>query len=277
MTNNKRIYLIFFFMLSCFLSCQAQPNTDAILNEGELNFLYQVKVIDEFMERFNNEQTLLTKHQSLGANLTDSIKRTYLIASLFDRQNKSIDLTMVRNFIGKITSKVQLNYYSKNWYAVVSCAVVYKGKPQNAQIVMQVEETSPKQSKWVIVGVKANFLESKNVAKDTTRIINPMAHNTSFNILDRVLGDSSFLNNSLANSFEYNQLSIFLYELQEGNLKFKQTNKTTYHFLDVGGYNFMVDYQNRNDKNSGWLIGSLQLAKNNKLYLRNLGVSNLAK
>jgi len=229
------------------------------------------------MERFNNEPTLLTKYQALGANLPDSIKRTYLIASLFDRKNKGIDLNMVRHFIGKITSKTQLHYYSKNWYAVVDCSILYKGKPQNAQIVMQVEETSPKKSKWVIVGARANFLESKNTVKDSTRIINPMAHNTSFNILDRVFGDSSFLNNSLSNSFEYSQLSVFLYELAQGNIKFKQTNKTTYHFLDIGGYNFTVDYQSRNNKNSGWLISSLQLAKNNRWYLKNIGVAEVAK
>ena len=53
------------------------------------------------------------------------------------------------------------------------------------------------------------------------------------------------------------QLSVFLYEVKKGNLKFKSVQNVKFHFFQIDGWYFELAQFNRSGYNTGWLISNL--------------------
>ena len=62
--------------------------------------------------------------------------------------------------------------------------------------------------------------------------------------------------------FVPDHLSVFLYEVKKGNLKFKTVQEVRFHFFQVAGWYFELSQFNRPGYNTGWLISNLVKVKN---------------
>ncbi|GAA4439780.1 hypothetical protein GCM10023188_36360 [Pontibacter saemangeumensis] len=258
-----RIVGIILFLLIVHF-CKAQ---NFHLNESE-RFAYQVKQLDELIERFNGEDHTLIKEYIGKINPNAVVDRTVLIKTLFDAQKPDWNLPEVKTFIDYVNDANQpvfLNFDDDAWYAEAKCAVVYKGKRENVQLVLKVQKEQNNGLKWVLVSAKSNFLSNSATKNDflipspqnNKSSINPISHATEFMNLDLALYDTKNISNYIARDCTSADLLVFFQELNNKNLVFEQVNSVIYHFLQINGWGFTVQKFKRPIKNSGWLVSKL--------------------
>lgn len=245
--------------------------TDFLSND---NFAFKVKQIDEFIERFNNAQSTLIKDYVREHYSVDSLSRAALIISLFNQEDTTWDEAKVRAFVDDVTQETSrretsrretspenssslLDFYDGGWYAELDCLGQYRGKTEHFTLVLSLEVLPQgRGSKWVINGVEADFL-GLGYDTDRSRTLNPASHDTDFMNLIVALQDTVNFRNYLSARAQPSQLLLFLDELCEGHLVFKNVQEITYHFLQIDNWIFKVRDFNRNNANSGWLISEL--------------------
>lgn len=252
------------------------------ISEQEEKFAFQVKIVDEFIERFND----------VAGNLADTYVQENRIGAPLDRKanikslfNQSIawDTTVISFFLNSIVNNkkpILIDFYDQNWFAKVNCRFLYKGRVQNVDIVLdnQVLEEKAKASKWVIIGVSGLFLGEihdceENIvpaSRDRLKSLNPMSHGTDFMGLRKAFADKENLRNYFCQKCNSETVNAMANELYKGNLVFEQVNGISYHFLQVPGWVFTVNEYLRNSINSGWLIDKLIRAddKEKKAYMQ---------
>lgn len=271
-------WLNIFLFLFIFKDGIAQP----VSQFSDENFIYSVKQIDEFIDRFDKKkktfllQYLKQKYPDAGAGL---ISRPVFIRQLFNHETASWDTAIVAQFTAKVTDSIRpyyLSFYDNDWFAYVKCRVYYKKAPKNLELVLKVQRAPNGGSKWVIVSAKADFLNY--IPKyDSTRLrlpiyistdmhdsvsqseffLDPMAHSTLFMSLDEPFENPAQFKNYLYSGPVSPQISMLMQELKKKNLVFRHVSKVSYHFLQIPGWLFVVEYFNRPSKNSGWLISNL--------------------
>ena len=224
----------------------------------DILYAYEVKQIDEFLERFNNEETAIKKYiRQTEPNAI--ISRLDMIKSLINRNDSTWNLTLINEFIGHINDQknpVFLNFVDPEWYAQVDCSVRYLHKDHKVSLILKIEKGLDESLKWVITMASGEFLR---LPKDsnTLAFLNPVSQGTDFLGLDKALHDKKYIKNYLPAGYKENQLSIFLNHWKDGTIQLNQVNKITYHFLQIDGYIFKVENFNRKSRNHGWLISSL--------------------
>ncbi|MCU0352522.1 MAG: hypothetical protein MUD08_02095 [Cytophagales bacterium] len=231
-------------------------------DETTANFAHQVKQIDEFIERFNNQDNTLIKNYLKKQDPNIRITRQGLIRGLFNASDTSWRKDEILRFIGQVTDTIQpvfLNFFDQNWYAEVNCAVTHRGKPKNMTVILRIQREKNGMSKWVAVSAIADFMRLP-VRRDTTTGLNPLSHATDFMNIDLLATDKKNIRNYLPNQRWDDILSVFLYETQSNQLSIRQVNKITYHFMQVEGWVFTVNRFSRQTRNSGWLVSRLMPA-----------------
>ncbi|HPI11573.1 MAG TPA: hypothetical protein PLK63_11070 [Catalimonadaceae bacterium] len=257
------------FLLAVVLCFQgntfAQVVSAPISKQQESDFAFEVKTIDEFIERFNNDQYTLIR-QYLETNFPKKpISRFDLVRTLFNYQEPLWDKELAAQFVKTVCDTTQekfLDFYSDTWYAQAECLVKYKGVPKKVTITLQVfvsDRTGA--AKWVIVGARAPFLDfSKRL--DSKKFLNPISHATDFIGLKRAMEDKMFVRNYLTEKFKESHLNKYLAAVSTGDIVFQQINSITYHFLSLDNWLFTVKEYIRPGRNSGWLIQSLSKRTN---------------
>ncbi|GEO04164.1 hypothetical protein AAE02nite_18280 [Adhaeribacter aerolatus] len=244
--------------------CKAQNYQ---LNEDE-RFVYQVKQLDELIERFNGEDKTLVKEYINKSNPEAKVDRTTLIKTLFNSQKKNWNLVDVKAFITYVNDKshpVYLNFEDDAWFAEAKCSVLYKGKSEKIHLILKVQKEKNDALKWVFVSAKSGFMPKSltfsefllPAPENTTSNINPISHTTDFMSLDIALNDKNNLINYIARDCRSGDLLHFLQEMDSKNVIFEQVDSITYHFLQIDGWGFTVQKFRRPMKNSGWLVNSL--------------------
>src|SRR5450631_1567983 len=194
-------FLIFISFSICHhrLFSQVFSNND---DAKEKHFVYEVKEIDEFFERFNDERGSFIRGVYKAHHVKFNIPRQRLIRSLFNYENMLKDSVMINNFVSDVTRKkkpIYLDYYGDDWYAELTCKFNYNSSSIVIPIIMKMEMTQNKGSKWMIVAVGASALKSKIVvsemaqSKIKTKIISPTSHGTNFVSLKRAFEDKENL------------------------------------------------------------------------------------
>jgi len=250
----KTSFLLFFTLFYATLYAQTEDVS------GEENFAYQVKQVDEFIERFNNSDFSFIKQYLKNKYNIEDVSRSELIKSLFNHADTTWIKEDVVQFLADVTDNKYppyLDFYDDNWYAELNCMGTYKGKKEGFTLILQVETVEATGgAKWVVVGVSADFLNLPQ-SKDYRKALNPASYGTDFMGLIDALADTANYQNYISSSAQPSQLLLFFNELYEKNLTFKQVNDITYHFLQIDNWIFQVRDFKRDTKNSGWLISSL--------------------
>lgn len=223
------------------------------------NFAFQVKQVDEFIERFNGQKNTVLLEYMRKYYPEDKMERYELLTTLFNHQDSTWDLNLVKAFLREVNDPEQpvyLDYYDQDWYAQVDCEVTYKGKKQAMSLFLAVESSPDLASEWVIKGVKADFLCLPEL-ENSKNMLNPVSHATDFMNLHKLFEQPEFARGYMHKNFQGNLLTLFYHELSEERLKLREIRKISYHFLQIRNWIFTVSQFRRPGRNSGWLIHSL--------------------
>jgi hypothetical protein len=277
----KTIGLVLFSFLLYNADAQVFTN-DA--GTREKHFIYEVKQIDEFFERFNNDTGSFIRKAYKAYHIRYSIDRPKLIKSLFNYETKSWDQAVIDDFVKDVTTPAQyagkLNFLEEGWFAEARCKFQYNGSVIDIPIILRISTDSEKRSRWMVAAVKPNALKAVATAPPTAKengnklkFINPASHANNFIALGKAFDDKENLADYFEASFfnRHNALAFYNAVLN-GQAKFLYVKDITYHFLQVDKWIFTVEHFQRGTLNAGWLINGLKKASeaDKKAYLENL-------
>ena len=148
----------------CFHSVRV--TAQAIVNdagEREKHFIYEVKQIDEFFERFNDDNNSFVRKVYAKYHIRYNLSRASLIKSLFNYETKSWNAEEIDRFVSTATNEhhpKKLDFYSSDWYAEAKCKFKQNENIIDITLILKIDTQSMKRSKWVIAGVKSNTLKT---------------------------------------------------------------------------------------------------------------------
>jgi hypothetical protein len=266
---SPRILKIGFFM-AIYLSSYGAQSQVFENDEGdkEKHFIYEVKQIDEFFERFNNDSSSFIRGVYKSYHVKYNIPRSRLIKSLFNYETKSWDTMAINSFVTYVTdnkSPYFLNFYGDNWYAELECKFQYQGSAVTIPLVLKIVTGKNRGAKWVIVAVGPNPVKSTITvtkmpeSKNLATCISPSSHAASFLTLKKAFADKDNLPNCFESTFFDKPNALEFYNaILNDQIDFLYVKVIKYHFLQTGKWIFRVEYFPREALNSGWLISYMK-------------------
>jgi len=256
-----RIILLFFIAAFTVHASVGQSELSNEMKETEEQLRASTKQINQFFRRFNGEEDEDGKRyfETDKKYRNPSLRKKYMPV-LFDTQTSQIDPNLVKNFVRQITKKESpsfLNFHEDNWFAEVNTTFKFKGKKISGLLYMRLQKQG-QGYEWIIDDVAFDQFK-KLFDKDTSetkKFMHPMSHELGFMTLRKALLENhaeQFTGRNYTPDF----LTIFLYEMNLGNLKFATVKRVAFHFFSIDGYYFSISNFNRPGYNSGWLISSL--------------------
>jgi hypothetical protein len=258
---SKWLLLSAFTVLALFISFHSQAQLVSDMDD-ESKLYAQSKQVNQFFRRFNGEEDEKGNRYYEGDKHYRSIKlRKKYFSILFDEENKGLTHAIKKEFSENVLSKANesiLDFHGGNWFAEVQTIFQYNGKDQNITLYMEIEKDHLGY-KWVIRQAHAFLLDSYYV-RDTTKIgrfLHPMSHELDFMNLRKAFANSDSISQFTIKNFKPDHLSVVLYEMKRGNIKFKSVEAVKFHFFQINGWYFELSDFNRQGYNTGWLISNL--------------------
>ena len=193
----------------------------------------------------------------------NNVGMTTLSDILFNKEDKRF-ISNDKSFVEKkdefvkqvISNDIYIDKYSVKIIAEAKSFVTYQNKKQEISVFLnqQIENNGVK---WVILNVKADFLDVLQEDTVLLRFIPPTSNETNFISLGRVFNDKGFQHYYMHNNYRYDQLSTFLFAINTGLINYNYVNEIIYHIYDMDGWHIQLKEFNRNSENSGWLIDDL--------------------
>ena len=168
----------------------------------EKHFVYEVKQIDEFFERFNDDPNSFIRREYDSYHKKFNLSREQLVRSLFNYETHSWDSVQLDEFVGtvlNVNKPLLLDFYEKGWFAEATCKFEYNATVIEIPIILRIEADASKRSKWMIAAVKHNSIRQEvqvTIVADTmkkTKFINPASHASGFIELARAFEDRAHL------------------------------------------------------------------------------------
>lgn len=237
----------------------AQSFPDMILNK---DFAAQVKSIDEFIQRFNGEES----HPEVKA---DNRMLNLIALSDYKMDHEELSDSLFKNkileFVQTVeTSNTKIKLTDSNIYAEVEIIVTLSGKTASLFLLLQSQTYNTDRVRWAIVGVRG--LEEVGVI-DTKHFygISPVEHETHFmSIGDIFAHNAPEIMGYRGKDTKIDELSVFMTMAMLGIVRISSVKNLTMHCLDVPNYVFTINEEGRNGQNSGWLISSITRINENK-------------
>lgn len=229
--------------------------------EDESRLYAETKQVNQFFRRFNGEEDEKgDRYFPRDRQYRDEALRKKYIARLFDASNTNITdelkIAFAKDVLDKSNPKF-LDFHGDDWLAQVRATFIFNGINTPVILFLKLEQDHLGY-KWVISSVFVErFLDY--FERDTTKVgrfLHPLSHELEFMNLKRAFeGDS--ISQFTVRKFTPDHLSLFLYEIQKGNMKFRQVNEVKFHFMQIDGWYFELSQFNRAGYNRGWLISGL--------------------
>ncbi len=240
---------------------QAQVvSTLPVSQQDESFFLYEVKFIDEFIERFNDDKESYIRQQCRTLYGTDSfMSRQKLMRALFDKTSWCAD---AGKFIQETEASGRiLSFADPDWYAIATCVFTMAGKRTELPLVLHIK-TENGASRWMIAGMGAFSHPEGKTAVKTGRgdtFIPTSSHGTNFVVLTQLLAPGLHPEDL----FEPQLLAMprarqLIAALEQGKAKFQFVKRIRYQFYQLPGWVVTVEQFKRKNTNSGWLVSGLQ-------------------
>jgi len=256
--------IILFFLIAILLVYESvgQVRLTDEMKETEEQLRASTKQINQFFRRFNGEEDENGKrYYATDKNFrTASLRRKY-VPMLFDTQTSQIDPEVAEGFVKFITDKKSphfLDFHKDDWFAEVATTFTYKGKEIHGLLYMKLQQQG-QGYEWIIEDVAFDQFK-KWFDKDTTetkKFMHPMSHELDFMTLRKAFQKNNHIEQFTASDYSPDFLTIFLYEMNQGNMKFVSVKDVRFHFFSIDGYYFSLYNFNRPGYNSGWLISGL--------------------
>lgn len=232
--------------------------------EADERALYTMtKQMSQFMSRFNYEEDQYGKkiHPD-SSDYRNKDKRKTALPLLFDMENQRTNGSLRDFFIEDLT-KDDSNYFEflgGEWYSEVSATFKWKGKTVDISMIFAIEKENLG-SKWVLTNVffsEFNKLFPKgDIAEQQKHFLHPMSHELDFMNIYKIFKTPECIEYYASESYSTDYLSIFFYEIKQGNLVFEKINGEKFHVFQIDNWYFEVSWFNRSGYNTGWLISNL--------------------
>lgn len=254
-----RKYFVVLFLILIVSPLVAQV-MDGMQDESKL--YAESKQVNQFFRRFNGEEDEKGERYYPGDKNyhSEKLRKRYL-SMLFDESNTGIDPALKVDFAKHVLDKNEstiLNFNGTNWFSEVHANFTMNGKEQPVVLYMQLEKDHLGH-KWVITHAHADMFDPY-FQHDTTKVgkfLHPMSHELDFMNLRKAFSNKDSVAQYTTKKFNPDHLSVFLYEIKKGNLKFKSVEQVKFHFFQLDGWYFELAQFNRRGYNTGWLISNL--------------------
>jgi hypothetical protein len=265
-----KIKFFFIFFLSLYPKCGF---TQIFETEFQTNFAWEVKQIDEFIERFNDADFTLIKEYNKNS---EPVTRENLIKSLFDASRSDWNFDDILQFVSQVTNEEDpeyLDFNNENWNAKVHCKIKWKDKLEKIVLKLNIRNLPNGGCKWVLSDIEANFLKDKKFSEikqpifsttnDYENFLNPISHTNDFMEIDKISENAHDIANYVDKSDKYSDnMCSFINECQQKNIKILNVTSIVYTFFQIKGWEIEIKQFNRQSRNSGWLISKLSKIPN---------------
>jgi hypothetical protein len=246
----------------CFLFCfgaQAQVVNDM---DDESRLYAESKQVNQFFRRFNGEEDEKGNrfYPRDKQYRSEKLRKKYL-GILFDESNSGISAALKNEFVKFVLEKPGssvLNFHGSNWFSEVNATFAMNGRDHTVTLFMELEKDHQGR-KWAINRVHADVFKPYFV-RDTTKVgrfLHPLSHELDFMNLRKAFSNSDSISQFTVKRYVPDHLSVFLYEVRKGNMKFKTVNQVKFHFFQIDGWYFELSQFTRPGYNTGWLISNL--------------------
>lgn len=222
----------------------------AYVGDAEFDhFDYNIKVMDEFMLRFNLQNAMITPEQ-------DSMWRFDNRVLLFDREAYYSNQGLADSLIHAIEEQnVRINFSDSTWYAIAICQVLFKEKKDSINLILKTEQVQSDIYKWSIVDASGKIVELIPKTKSDRLRILPTDNDVDFmslNPITTVNAPNIVLYSK--NNYSVDRLSVFNTLVYNGLLQVQHVKELIYCFENVKGFRFYVKQFTRDHRNAGYLI-----------------------
>lgn len=252
-------YLILFALLLGFIPVEAQIGDDM---DDETKLYAQTKQVNQFFRRFNGEENEKGDRYNPGDRQYRNTKlRKKYLGILFDDANRGFSNDLKVEFAKDVLDKGTpgiLDFHGAGWMAEVQTVFTVAGKDQPVTLFMQLEPDHLGY-KWVIAKVYSDIF-APYFKRDTTKVgqfLHPMSHELQFMNLRKAFMNVDSVAQFASKQFVPEYITLFLYEVKKGTMKFKYVTDVKFHFFQINGWYFEVSDFNRPGYNTGWLISNL--------------------
>ena len=233
--------------------------------EDESKLYADTKQVNQFFRRFNGEEDEKGERYYARDKQYRSAKlRKKYLSMLFDTQNQALDRDQVVQFAkDAIEGNQFLSFHGGNWFSEVQATFTLNGVDKTFTLFMELEKHL-QGTRWVISKVYGQALDPY-FERDTTKVgrfLHPLSHELAFMNFRKAFVNPDSAAQFAVKRFRPDHLSVFLYEIKKGNLKFKSVESMKFHFFQVKGWYFELSEFNRPGYNSGWLISNLVKVNN---------------
>jgi hypothetical protein len=84
-----------------------------------------------------------------------------------------------------------------------------------------------------------------------------MSHELDFMNIYKAFQDPEVIEYYATKEFQPNYLTLFFYEIKQGNLVFQHVDSVKFHVLQIKDWYFEVSWFDRTGLNSGWLMSNV--------------------
>ena len=253
--------MFFLLFIITQVALNAQGNLSDEMKDHEEKLNAETKQVNQFFRRFNGEESEQGDRYYVGDKDFRSRKlRRAFAPTLFDNQI-GVDNATLGAFIDEMTDKVNPQFvgmHAGDWFAEVNSDFIYKGKRSTVILYMEIQQQGLGYE-WVISDVAFTPFQSL-FDKDTSTakpFLHPMSHELDFMNLRKAFKSGVNPEAFTKRSFNPDYVTLFLYEVKKGNLKYETVNNVKFHFFTLDHWYFELSKYNRPGMNSGWLISNL--------------------
>jgi hypothetical protein len=231
------------------------------MKETEEKLNASTKQINQFFLRFNGEEDIKGNRYNPADKQyrSESLRKKYLPV-LFDG-NSNMDQKTIQKFLLEVVDSKNpkfLDFYKNDWFCEVATTFTYNGKTTSGKLYMRLQHQGLGYA-WIIDDVSFDVLK-KNLQKDSLNndmFIHPMSHELDFMTLRKALQPDKNASQYTSKKFKPDYLTVFIHEVNSGNLKFTSVTNVNIHFFAFDGWYFRIANVNRPGYNTGWLISDL--------------------
>ncbi|MFD2034554.1 hypothetical protein ACFSKL_07130 [Belliella marina] len=226
-------------------------------------FAASTKQVSQFFRRFNGEESAdgSKRYYDSDAEFRAKELRSKFISVLFDNETSSIQNSLKSEFLNDVLSEPlpqYVNFHKGEWFAEVETTFIFKGKKEEVTLFMKLQPEGLGYE-WVVD--KISFKPFKNFFKkpegDQKSFLHPLSHEIGFMNLRKAFQENDKPESYTPKEYEPDYLTIFLYEMKNGNLKFDNISDVKFHFFQINNWYFELNQFNRPGFNTGWLISNL--------------------
>lgn len=240
------------------------------MKETENQLYASNKQINQFFRRFNGEEDDDgNRYYPSDKKYREIAVRKRYLPALFDTETSKLSSDLVKEFLKEVVDKRNpkfLNFHEDDWFAEVNTDFTFKGKKISGLLYLRLQQQG-QGYEWIIEDVAfdqfQNFFDKDT--SESKKFMHPLSHELDFMTLRKALQGNRHAEQFTAKAYKPDFLTIFLYELNQGNLQFKTVKNVKFHFFSIDGWYFSLNNYNRPGYNTGWLISNLVRIQNSSL------------